>query len=125
VWLEHFAEGDAHALAMPAKLRTMDIELVYDEVEERITMGWRLGGFSAGLSVGAAGAQSQNSQGQMEGMDMGQAKPAKNPGCGGGMDMGHCAAWPLHGDERGIGDAGKGMPPLAAGRCASPTTETL
>jgi hypothetical protein len=47
-----------------------------------------------GLSVGTAGAQNHpatGSQGQMQGMDMGQsAAPAKTPDSGAGMDMSHC-----------------------------------
>jgi hypothetical protein len=96
----------------------MDIELVYDEVEERITM--RMGVWAVlvlGLSVGTVGAQSQGNQGQAEDIGQGQIQP-KTTDAGAGMDMGHCGGMGHCGDTKVSGTSmmqGKGMPPLAAG----------
>jgi hypothetical protein len=94
----------------------MDIELVYDEVEERITM--RTGVWAVlvlGLSVGTAGAQSAGNQGQTEDVGQGQTQP-KTTDAGAGMDMGHCGGMGNCGGKSGASIMqGKGQPPLAAG----------
>ena len=112
-------------LTMPATLRTMDMRLVYDEGEERITMRMGdLGGFVDGIGLGhggraraAAGAEGPMGS-RWEGMDMGAGKkPAKDHGCGRGHGDGPLRRHGNHGmGMSGIGDdRARSMAPLAAG----------
>jgi hypothetical protein len=90
---------------MPATLRTIDMRLVYDGRREEFTMRvWVWAVLVLGLSVGTAGAQTQQQtapKGGMEGMDMGQS--ASHPkDTGAGMDMGHCGSMgPCMGMDQG------------------------
>src|SRR5208337_2918231 len=90
-------------LAMPARLRTIDMKPVYDELAEEFTMrtmAWTavfLFGFGVGMATAQAPAPGQSPMGpmgKMNGMEMGQGKcmgMPMNMGHGTGMDMGGMA----------------------------------